>query len=293
PLTVQFSSEGSSTAPDITGTQTIWPSTTVPDIVDGGDPAAVELGVKFRSDVAGFVTAIRFYKGAANTGTHIGSLWSSTGTRLASATFTGESASGWQQLDFVPPIAIQADTVYVASYFAPNGHYSASLDYFAIGGFDSPPLHALADGESGGNGVYAYGATSVFPSNTFRAQSYSVDVVFGTATNDPPSVLWDFGDGTPASTDPAPSHTYTVPGLYVATLTVSDADIPPGTATATVPITVGILPAVTITQPVDNSLFHGGQTIPLAGSAIDAGGHDLPPSALQWEIRFHHDTHFH
>src|SRR5262249_24692666 len=142
PLTVQFSSEGSSTAPVITGTQTIWPSTTVPDIVDGGDPAAVELGVKFRSDVAGFVTGIRFYKSAANTGTHTGSLWSSTGTRLATATFTGESASGWQQLDFVPPVAIQADTVYVASYFAPNGHYSASLDYFATGGFDSPPLHA-------------------------------------------------------------------------------------------------------------------------------------------------------
>src|SRR5262249_4165172 len=159
PLLVQFSSAGSSAAANITGAQTIWPTTTMPDVVDVGDPSAVELGVKFRSDVAGFVTGIRFYKSAANTGTHIGSLWSSTGTRLATATFTDESASGWQQLDFAPPVAIQPHTVYVASYFAPKGHYSANLDYFATQGVDTPPLHALADGESGGNGVYAYGGT--------------------------------------------------------------------------------------------------------------------------------------
>ena len=41
------------------------------------DTSAIELGVKFRSDVAGFITGLRFYKGAANTGTHVGSLWTS------------------------------------------------------------------------------------------------------------------------------------------------------------------------------------------------------------------------
>ena len=54
----------------------------------------------------------------------------------------------------------------MASYFAPNGHYSGNLDYFATQGVDTPPLHALANGVSGGNGVYAYGATSTFPTNT-------------------------------------------------------------------------------------------------------------------------------
>src|SRR5262249_55115153 len=39
-------------------------------------------------------------------------------------------------------------------------------------------LHALANWASGGNGVYAYGATSSFPTNTYRAQSYWVDVMF-------------------------------------------------------------------------------------------------------------------
>ena len=44
---------------------------------------AVELGVKFRADFDGAATGIRFYKAAANTGTHIGSLWTDGGTLLA------------------------------------------------------------------------------------------------------------------------------------------------------------------------------------------------------------------
>src|SRR4029077_4721782 len=75
-------------------TTTIWPSNPVPAIADGGDTGAVELGVKFRSDVAGHITGIRFYKGPGNTGTHVGNLWSAGGTKLATVTFTGESASG-------------------------------------------------------------------------------------------------------------------------------------------------------------------------------------------------------
>ena len=38
-------------------------------------PSAVELGVKFRTDVAGSITGVRFYKGSQNTGTHVGHLW--------------------------------------------------------------------------------------------------------------------------------------------------------------------------------------------------------------------------
>ena len=58
-------------------------------------------------------------------------LWSSTGQRLATATFINETASGWQQANFATPVAITANTVYVASYFAPNGRYSADSPYFA------------------------------------------------------------------------------------------------------------------------------------------------------------------
>ena len=35
--------------------------------------------MKFQSDVAGYITGIRFYKLSNNTGTHVGNLWSSAG----------------------------------------------------------------------------------------------------------------------------------------------------------------------------------------------------------------------
>jgi hypothetical protein len=161
-----------------TSVATIWPTTAVPGTVDGGPDSAVELGVKFRSDVAGSITGIRFYKATANTGTHLGNLWSSAGTLLASATFTGESASGWQQVNFATPVTIAANTIYVASYHVTVGHYSEDLSYFTSKGVDNPPLHALTNGVSGGNGVYAYGASSAFPNQTWNAANYWMDVVF-------------------------------------------------------------------------------------------------------------------
>lgn len=63
------------------------------------DPNAVELGVKFRSDATGFISGIRFYKTADNTGAHTGTLWSSAGLNLGTvpaASSSGESATGWQ-----------------------------------------------------------------------------------------------------------------------------------------------------------------------------------------------------
>ena len=157
---------------------TIWASTATPANPSINDTSAVELGVKFRSDVGGQITGIRFYKGTGNTGTHTGTLWSSTGTKLASATFTNETATGWQQVTFATPVAITAGTVYVASYFAPVGRYAGDTNAFTTAGVDNPPLHALQDGASGGDGVYAYNRTSTFPNNTYQGTNYWVDVVF-------------------------------------------------------------------------------------------------------------------
>jgi hypothetical protein len=148
-----------------------------PTTIDSGDPGSVELGVKFTSDVNGTVTGVRFYKAATNTGTHIGSLWSSSGTLLAQATFTNETASGWQQVNFSNPISITAGTTYVAAYLAPNGHYSAAASAFSSAATNNPPLHALANTTSP-DGVYSYSSTSTFPSNNFNATNYYVDVLF-------------------------------------------------------------------------------------------------------------------
>ena len=116
-------------------------------------------------------------KGPTNTGVHVGKLWSNSGTLLASVTFTGETASGWQQMNFATPVTITANTTYVASYYAPNGRYSGNGELLHLG-VDNAPLRALATGEDGGNGVYRYGAGGGFPTNTYNAANYWVDVVF-------------------------------------------------------------------------------------------------------------------
>jgi putative lipoic acid-binding regulatory protein len=157
----------------------IFPSTSVPATPAATDGSAIETGVKFRSTQAGYITGIRFYKGAANTGTHIGHLWSSTGTKLGEVTFTGETASGWQQMLFTTPVAIAANTTYVASYFSSAGYYAITNPYFTAATVNGT-LTALANGTDGGNGVYIYTTTSAFPNNTYQTSNYWVDIVFTT-----------------------------------------------------------------------------------------------------------------
>ncbi len=156
----------------------IWPASATPSVLADPDTASVELGVKFRTNVNGRITGLRFYKGAGNTGTHVAHLWSESGTLLATATFGSETASGWQQVSFPTPVNVTANTTYVASYFAPNGRYSADTNYFSAGGFTRGPLTALANGDAGGNGVYLYSSTGGFPTGTWMSANYWVDVVF-------------------------------------------------------------------------------------------------------------------
>jgi hypothetical protein len=158
-------------------------TSTVPSTPDSGDGSPIEVGVKFRADYNGYITGIRFYKSASNTGTHVGNLWSSSGALLATATFSGESSSGWQQVNFSSPVAISANTTYIASYFAPAGHYSVTAAYFATTGMDMPPIHLLQNGVDGSNGVYAYSSFSTFPANSFSSSNYWVDVVYMPATS--------------------------------------------------------------------------------------------------------------
>ncbi|MGW0067205.1 DUF4082 domain-containing protein, partial [Streptosporangium sandarakinum] len=130
----------------------------------------------------GFIRGIRFYKGPQNTGAHTGSLWTLDGQLLGSVTFTGETASGWQQAIFPTPIPIDASTTYVISYHTTSGYYSVTRPYFTTQ-YSRGRLTALADGAAGGNGVYTYSGTNVFPTSTYKAANYWVDVLFdGTQT---------------------------------------------------------------------------------------------------------------
>ncbi len=150
----------------------------------------VELGVKFKSGVDGYITGLRFYKSSNDIGTHIGSLWTLSGALLAQATFNNESASGWQEVLFNSPVAVTANTIYVASYHSPTGYYALTNSYF-ITDHTHGPLTAIAKTGTNGNGLYQYSTTPVFPSSNFESENFWVDVVFNGSHPDviPPYVL--------------------------------------------------------------------------------------------------------
>ena len=153
----------------------------VPSETSANDSTSYELGTKFQSSVAGWVAGVRFYKGAGNDGTHTGSLWSASGTLLATGTFTNETASGWQAMTFANPIQISANTTYVVSYYDPDGHYADENDLFDVA-LNTPPLTALKSDyidAGAGNGVYNVGGPG-FPTSSYEGSSYAVDVIFDT-----------------------------------------------------------------------------------------------------------------
>ena len=227
--------------------------------VDSTDNGAIEVGVKFRADTFGQISGIRFYKASANTGTHVGSLWTSTGQLLAQATFTNETTSGWQTVTFSSPVSIMANTTYVAGYYAPSGHYSKTAGYFypfpaptAIGGaiHDSAPLHFFDANTPGGDGVFAYGSQPQFPTSTFQAGNYWVDVSF---TPSPPpgqvtGVTATAGKGSATITWSAPGPGGPVT-TYVVTPYIGSIAQTPTALTGTPPVTSTTLDSLTPGTP--------------------------------------------
>lgn len=157
-------------------TFTLWPDSPTPDNPSASDTEGpVELGTKFNTDVPGFINSIRFYRGTTSTGPYVVSLWTNSGVLLARKTAT-VSGFGWQEVVFDSPVAISSDTTYVASYHTQFG-YAISEEYFGSG-VHNGPLHALASGLDGFNGVFTYSATPTFPNEGFQSSNYWIDVSF-------------------------------------------------------------------------------------------------------------------
>lgn len=136
-----------------------------------GTDGPYELGTKFKVTSLGQITQIRYYKTSGETGTHTGRIWSAGGTVLASVTFTGETASGWQTATLSTPYETSANTVYVVSVNS-NAEYGATsmgLDNVVTNG----PISTVV----GGNGVF--GSTlGAFPTTSYHNTNYFRDVTF-------------------------------------------------------------------------------------------------------------------
>lgn len=260
---------------------TIWPNTTTPATAATADSSAVEVGVKLRTSQAGYISGIRFYKGTGNSGTHVGSLWTGTGTNLASVTFTGETATGWQQANFGAPVPVNANTTYVASYYAPVGRYANSGSYFASAATVRGPLTALRNGTDGGDGVYRYGASG-FPNSSYQSTNYWVDVVFDTTATDNTAPTVTARTPAPGSSGAATSSkvtaTFSEPVSSVV-MALNRADGSGGPVTSTTGYDAGTRTAtLTPSQPLDPSTAY---TATVSG-AKDAAGNTMTP--VNWSF---------
>ncbi len=161
---------------------TIFNNTDTPPTTAAADNNGIEVGLRIRPSVDGYITGVRFYKDTGNNGTHVGNLWTTSGTNLGSVTFTNESATGWQAARFNTPVQVTAGTDYIVSYYAPNGNYAATSSFFNSSYFSSQYLVVASPSETGTASVYDYAASPTFPQSNYQNANYWVDATFSPST---------------------------------------------------------------------------------------------------------------
>jgi len=125
-----------------------------------------------------------------------------------------------------------------------------------------------------------------------------LEVAFSSeGTNDPDPgdsirFEWDFGDGSPISTESNPTHTYTENGRYTAVLRVYDSS--GESAAASTIITVGNrAPTVTVDIPLEGSVFEFGDAIPYSVTVTDPEDGAVDCSDVEVTFVLGHDDHGH
>lgn len=168
----------------------------------------VNLGVRFSVANDATLVGLRFYRTPRQTSEYVGSLWGQDGRLLARATFAASRASGWQTANVPSPVRLTGGQAYVASYFAADGGYA-----YVTRGFVAPTVKDGVTVPASG-GVYRYGSGSAFPTSSYRATNYLVDVVVSSNTPGP-STSGTPGTPTTSSTPAPPPSSETLPTATV------------------------------------------------------------------------------
>ena len=236
-----------------------------PEDEAGSKPA--ELGVRFVSRADATVAGVRFYATENNDGPHQVNLWAKSGEKLATVTVDAGSPAGWQTAMFDEPVPVERGERYVASYFAPNGHFSRLVGAFADGQTQDVAAFTLY------GGVFDREEESTFPERTWGESSYFVEPVIGSRTTptDPPTT----DPTTPPTTDPTtpPTTDPTTPPTTTPPTTTPPTTTPPTTPPPTTepPSTDFPTPATTGWRHTGVTLspYTGPQTITADGTVID------------------------
>ncbi|MEV7009735.1 DUF4082 domain-containing protein [Streptosporangium sp. NPDC051022] len=161
----------------------LWSEENAVDAVTHSDRAPVELGTRFTAAQSGWATGVRFYKARGEKGEHTGSVWDSSGRRLAQVTFAGESSSGWQEARFASPVRLEAKQIYTVSYHSKNGTYVGTQG-------SAPARSGPLVTTSRDAGVFGYGGSAFPKRSNPKGYNYWVDVVFRWRHRHPRPTAW-------------------------------------------------------------------------------------------------------
>ena len=149
--------------------------------------------------------------------------------------------------------------------------------------------------------IYYTGSTNAIPTAVISGVKplYRVGETIsfgGNLSSDPDgdtlTYQWDFGDGR-RSTLMSPKLKFNTRGSYTVTLTVTDTM--KQSSIDTITVAVGDKPVAKMDSPKGGTLFKVGDILRLQGSAFDMALNRsiTDPSQFVWEVRQHHETHFH
>lgn len=141
------------------------PSGTITSASGGG--STWEQATQFSATMNGKITHIRFYKVPEETGSHVGRIWSDTGTPLASQPFTNETPSGWQEVQLGTPVQVTAGVRYRVSYNVNS--FGAKI----VSGLGSP----ITNGPLTAHGAMYSTPSGSFP-NTGSVSNFLADIRF-------------------------------------------------------------------------------------------------------------------
>lgn len=252
-------------APD---SYSIFAATSKPASPADSESRPVELGVSFRSDAEGWISAIKYYRLSVEPASTKGTLWGPGGAVLGQASFPAATAVGWQTAKLATPVKIAANTSYVASYNAPGGRYPA--DQQTLG----PNRKIVTYGLTAQAGVYSY-AAGVMPTKTWADSNYYADIVFSgknpstAATTTPRTTTTAAPTTTARPTTSTPSMTPPV----ITTSRPSTSTPRPTTSTTTSPTTpvTGFPTRTTVGVPANwtpTKSVTGNYTVSTAGAVV-------------------------
>ncbi|HEU0016725.1 MAG TPA: DUF4082 domain-containing protein, partial [Longimicrobium sp.] len=138
------------------------PASTVEPGWDG-----MQVGTEFTLSDSVTVTGFRYYKASGEAGSHTARLYRSSGTQVASKSFSGGTSSGWQRVSVTPfPLAPGTYVVTVNT----NLYQAKTGAYFD----DDGPIYR--EGLEATGGRYGY-PTGQFPSYS-TSDAFFVDLVY-------------------------------------------------------------------------------------------------------------------